>query len=331
MSLDKKNSINNILEEKRIFPPSKKFAENSNISTQEELLSLRIQASDNPIQFWESFGKSELDWFEPFQTVLDNENAPFFKWFKEGKLNITYNCLDRHIKRGHGGKTALIWEGEPGDSKKYTYEELLKEVCKAANALKAIGVKKGDLVCIYMPMIPEAMFAMLACARIGAPHSVVFGGFSSEALKDRLIDGNARFVITADGGFRKDKVIELKKAVDAAIESGADKVVEKVVVVQRSQKNISMVDDRDFWWHELLKDQKDHCEPEIMNSEDRLFILYTSGSTGKPKGVVHTTGGYNLWTHLTFKWIFDLKDDDIYWCTADVGWITGHSYIDYGP
>ena len=182
-----------------------------------------------------------------------------------------------------------------------------------------------------MPMIPEAMFAMLACARIGAPHSVVFGGFSSEALKDRLIDGNARFVITADGGFRKDKVIELKKAVDAAIESGADKVVEKVVVVQRSQKDISMVDDRDFWWHELLKDQKDHCEPEIMNSEDRLFILYTSGSTGKPKGVVHTTGGYNLWSHLTFKWIFDLKANDIYWCTADVGWITGHSYIVYGP
>ena len=331
MSLDKKNSINNILEEKRIFPPSKKFAENSNISSQEELLSLKKQASDNPIQFWESFAKSELDWFEPFQTVLDNENAPFFEWFKEGKLNITYNCLDRHIKRGLGGKTALIWEGEPGDSKKYTYEELLKEVCKAANALKAIGVKKGDLVCIYMPMIPEAMFAMLACARIGAPHSVVFGGFSSEALKDRLIDGNARFVITADGGFRKDKVIELKKAVDAAIESGADKVVEKVVVVQRTKKNISMVDDRDLWWHELLKDQKDQCEPEIMNSEDRLFILYTSGSTGKPKGVVHTTGGYNLWSHLTFKWIFDLKDDDIYWCTADVGWITGHSYIVYGP
>ncbi|ABB49680.1 acetyl-coenzyme A synthetase [Prochlorococcus marinus str. MIT 9312] len=331
MSLDKKNSINNILEEKRIFPPSKQFAENSNISSQKELLSLKEQASENPTQFWESFAKSELDWFEPFQTVLDSKNAPFFKWFKEGKLNITYNCLDRHISRGLGGKTALIWEGEPGDSKKYTYEELLKEVCKASNALKTIGVKKGDLVCIYMPMIPEAMFAMLACARIGAPHSVVFGGFSSEALKDRLIDGNARFVITADGGFRKDKVIELKQAVDAAIESGADKVVEKVVVVQRTKKSISMVDGRDFWWHELLKDQKDECEPEIMNSEDRLFILYTSGSTGKPKGVVHTTGGYNLWSHLTFKWIFDLKDDDIYWCTADVGWITGHSYIVYGP
>ena len=330
MSLDKKNSINNILEEKRIFPPSKEFAEKSNISSQ-ELLSLKKQASDNPTKFWGSFAKSELDWFEPFQTVLDSDNAPFFKWFKEGKLNITYNCLDRHIRRGVGEKTALIWEGEPGDSKKFTYEELLKEVCKAANALKEIGVKKGDLVCIYMPMIPEAMFAMLACARIGAPHSVVFGGFSSEALKDRLIDGNARFIITADGGFRKDKVIELKQAVDAAIEGGADKVVEKVVVVQRTKKNISMIDGRDFWWHELLKDQKDECEPEIMNSEDRLFILYTSGSTGKPKGVVHTTGGYNLWSHLTFKWIFDLKEDDIYWCTADVGWITGHSYIVYGP
>ncbi len=330
MSL-KKNSINNILDEKRIFPPSKEFSEKSNIRSKKELLSLKKQALDNPIKFWESFAKSELDWFEPFQTVLDSDNAPFFKWFKEGKLNITYNCLDRHIKRGRGGKTALIWEGEPGDSKKYTYEELLKEVCKAANALKATGVKKGDLVCIYMPMIPEAMFAMLACARIGAPHSVVFGGFSSEALKDRLIDGNAKFIITADGGFRKDKVIELKQAVDAAIESGADKVVEKVVVVKRTKKNIPMVDGRDYWWHELLKDQKEWCEPEIMNSEDRLFILYTSGSTGKPKGVVHTTGGYNLWSHLTFKWIFDSKDDDIYWCTADVGWITGHSYIVYGP
>ncbi len=331
MTLDKKHSINNILEEKRLFPPSKKFSEKSNIKSFEELQSLKKQSLENPIKFWESFANSEIDWFEPFQTVLDRKNAPFFKWFKEGKLNITYNCLDRHIKKGIGNKTALVWEGEPGDNKKYTYQELLKEVCKAANALKSLGIKKGDLVCIYMPMIPEAMFAMLACARIGAPHSVVFGGFSSEALKDRLIDGNVKFVITADGGFRKDKVIELKKAVDAAIESGANKIVEKVIVVQRTKKNISMVDNRDFWWHELLKDQKDWCEPEIMNSEDRLFVLYTSGSTGKPKGVVHTTAGYNLWSHLTFKWIFDIKDDDIYWCTADVGWITGHSYIVYGP
>ncbi len=331
MTLDKKNSINNILEEKRVFPPSKEFAENANIKSFEELLSLKKQSLDNPIKFWESFANSEIDWFEPFKTVLDSGHEPFFKWFTEGKLNITYNCLDRHIKNGLGNKNALIWEGEPGDDRKYTYQELLKEVCKAANALKGLGIKKGDLVCIYMPMIPEAMIAMLACARIGAPHSVVFGGFSSESLKDRLIDGNARFVITADGGFRKDKVIELKDAVDAAIQSGANKIVEKVIVVQRTKNSISMITERDFWWHELLKEQKDWCEPEIMDSEDRLFILYTSGSTGKPKGVVHTTAGYNLWSHLTFKWIFDIKDDDIYWCTADVGWITGHSYIVYGP
>ena len=331
MTLDKKSSINNILEEKRVFPPSKEFSKNSNIKSFKELKSLKNEYLDNPTKFWESFANSEIDWFEPFKTVLDRENEPFFKWFTEGKLNISYNCLDRHIKNGLGNKTALIWEGEPGDNKKYTYQELLKEVCKAANALKGLGIKKGDLVCIYMPMIPEAMIAMLACARIGAPHSVVFGGFSSESLKDRLIDGNARFVITADGGFRKDKVIELKRAIDEAIESGANKIVEKVIVVQRTKNNISMIIERDFWWHELLKDQKDWCEPEIMNSEDRLFILYTSGSTGKPKGVVHTTAGYNLWSHLTFKWIFDIKDDDIYWCTADVGWITGHSYIVYGP
>ena len=331
MSLDKKNSINNILDEKRVFHPSKEFSENSNIKSFKQLTILKRQSLENPMNFWESFANSEIDWFEPFKTVLDRGNEPFFRWFTEGKLNITYNCLDRHIKRGFGNKNALIWEGEPGDSRKYTYQELLKEVCKAANALKELGIKKGDLVCIYMPMIPEAMFAMLACARIGAPHSVVFGGFSSESLKDRLIDGNAKFVITADGGYRKDKVIELKKAVDEAIEKGANKIVEKVIVVQRTKNNISMIIERDFWWHELLKDQKDWCEPEIMNSEDRLFILYTSGSTGKPKGVVHTTAGYNLWTHLTFKWIFDIKNDDIFWCTADVGWITGHSYIVYGP
>ncbi len=225
----------------------------------------------------------------------------------------------------------MIWQGEPGDNKKFTYNELLKEVCKSANGLKSIGVKKGDLVCIYMPMIPEAMFAMLACARIGAQHSVVFGGFSSESLKDRLIDGNAKFVITADGGYRKDKEIELKKAVDLALDAGANKIVEKVIVVQRIKKEIYMDSSRDLWWHELLQNKDEWCEPEKMNSEDRLFILYTSGSTGKPKGVVHTTAGYNLWSHLTFKWVFDIKKDDIYWCTADVGWITGHSYIVYGP
>ena len=329
MSLDKKNSINNILEEKRIFPPLKKFSENSNISTQEELLSLKKQASDNPIQFWESFAKSELDWFEPFQTVLDIENAPFFKWFKEGKINISYNCLDRHIKRGLGGKTALIWEGEPGDSKKYTYEELLKEVCKAANALKAIGVKKGDLVCIYMPMIPEAAFAMFACARIGAIHSVVFGGFSPESLKDRILDADCRIVITADEGVRGGKKVPLKDNVDEALINCPD--VKNVIVVNRTGGKINWFESRDLWFHELKDKVDDVCEPEPMDSEDPLFILYTSGSTGKPKGVLHTTAGYLLGAHISFKYLFGFNENDKYWCTADVGWITGHTYILYGP
>ena len=331
MKLNKKNSINNILEENRIFPPSKEFSKNALIKDFKELIELKQAAKNDSIKFWDNYAKSEIDWFEPYQTVLDDKNAPFYKWFPEGKLNISYNCLDRHIKNGLSDKTALIWQGEPGDNKKFTYKELLKEVCKSANGLKSIGVKKGDLVCIYMPMIPEAMIAMLACARIGAQHSVVFGGFSSESLKDRLIDGNAKFVITADGGYRKDKEIELKKAVDLALDAGANEIVEKVIVVQRIKKEIYMDSSRDLWWHELLQNKDDWCEPEKMNSEDRLFILYTSGSTGKPKGVVHTTAGYNLWSHLTFKWVFDIKEDDIYWCTADVGWITGHSYIVYGP
>ena len=331
MKLNKKNSINNILEENRIFPPSKEFSKNALIKDFKELIELKEAAKKDSIKFWDDYAKSEIDWFEPYQTVLDDKNAPFYKWFPEGKLNISYNCLDRHIKNGLSDKTALIWQGEPGDNKKFTYKELLKEVCKSANGLKSIGVNKGDLVCIYMPMIPEAMFAMLACARIGAQHSVVFGGFSSESLKDRLIDGNAKFVITADGGYRKDKEIELKKAVDLALDAGANEIVEKVIVVQRIKKEIYMDSSRDLWWHELLQNKDDWCEPEKMNSEDRLFILYTSGSTGKPKGVVHTTAGYNLWSHLTFKWVFDIKEDDIYWCTADVGWITGHSYIVYGP
>ena len=331
MKPNKKNSINNILEENRIFAPSKEFSKNALIKNLKELIELKEAAKKDSIKFWGDYAKSEIDWFEPFQTVLDDKNAPFFKWFPEGKLNISYNCLDRHIKNGLSDKIALIWQGEPGDEKKFTYSELLKEVCKSANGLKSIGVKKGDLVCIYMPMIPEAMFAMLACARIGAQHSVVFGGFSSESLKDRLIDGNAKFVITADGGYRKDKEIELKKAVDLALEAGANEIVEKVIVVQRIKKDIYMDSFRDLWWHELLENQDEWCEPEIMNSEDRLFVLYTSGSTGKPKGVVHTTAGYNLWSHLTFKWVFDIRKEDIYWCTADVGWITGHSYIVYGP
>jgi len=331
MQLNKNNSINNILEENRIFPPAEEFSKSANIGNIDELNNLKEEAKNNPLEFWDKYAKSEIDWFKKFNNVIDDSKAPFYKWFPEGKINITYNCLDRHVKNGLGEKTALIWEGEPGDSKKFTYKELLDDVCKASNALKSLGIRKGALVCIYMPMIPEAMIAMLACARIGAPHSVVFGGFSSESLKDRLIDGNAEYVITADGGYRKDKIIDLKKAVDMALDAGASAVVKKILVVKRTKREIFMKVERDYWWHELLENQDDWCEPEIMNSEDRLFILYTSGSTGKPKGVVHTTAGYNLWSHLTFKWIFDIKNNDIYWCTADVGWITGHSYIVYGP
>ena len=225
----------------------------------------------------------------------------------------------------------MIWEGEPGDVRRFTYQELHAEVCKAANGLKAMGIGKGDLVALYMPMVPEAAIAMLACARIGAPHSVVFGGFSAEALRDRLNDGEVKAVITADGGFRKDKPVSLKPAVDAALANGACPSVTGVLVVQRTKQDVEMVSGRDQWWHDLVEGQSVDCPAEPMASEDRLFVLYTSGSTGKPKGVVHTTAGYNLWAHLTFQWIFDIRDEDVFWCTADVGWITGHSYIVYGP
>ena len=288
-------------------------------------------AKNDPDKFWGEAARKELHWFEPFHNVLDWSNAPFASWFAGGKTNLSFNCLDRHLDSSKADKEALIWEGENGDVRRFTYRQLHSEVCRAANALKSIGIKKGDLVALYMPMVPEAAIAMLACARIGAPHSVVFGGFSAEALRDRLRDGEAKAVITADGGFRKDKAVSLKPAVDSALEGGACPSVKSVLVVQRTKQEVSMCPDRDQWWHEIVPNQSDDCPAEKMESEDRLFVLYTSGSTGKPKGVVHTTAGYNLWAHLTFKWIFDVRDEDVYWCTADVGWITGHSYIVYGP
>ncbi len=252
------------------------------------------------------------------------------QWFVNGKINIAYNCLDRHLTTHRRDKPALIWEGEPGDSRTLTYAQLHQEVCQMANVIKQLGVKKGDRVGIYMPMIPEAAIAMLACARIGAAHSVVFGGFSAEALKARLQDAEAKLVITADGGWRKDKIVPLKDAVDEAIAVDVTSV-KNVLVVRRTEQNIKMLSGRDHWWHELKAEASHDCPAEQMDSEDLLFILYTSGTTGQPKGVVHTTAGYNLYTHMTFKWTFDIKDNDVYWCTADVGWITGHSYIVYGP
>ncbi|MBD2393497.1 acetate--CoA ligase [Cyanobacterium aponinum FACHB-4101] len=324
-------TIESILKEKRTFAPSSQFSERACIKSWEQYQELYNRAAQDPIKFWEELAEQELDWFQKWDQVLDWTNPPFAKWFVNGKINISYNCLDRHLTTPRRNKAAIIWEGEPGDSRTLTYAQLHREVCQCANVMKQLGVKKGDVVAIYMPMIPEAAIAMLACARIGAVHSVVFGGFSAEALRDRINAAQAKLVVTADGGFRKDKVVALKEQVDLAIADNHTPSVENVLVVERTKEKVHMEAGRDHWWHDLQAGVSAHCEPEMMDSEDMLFILYTSGSTGKPKGVVHTTGGYNLYSHMTSKWIFDLKDEDVYWCTADVGWITGHSYIVYGP
>jgi acetyl-CoA synthetase len=323
-------AIESILQEKRLFSPSGEFSQQAHIKSLEQYQELYNKAKADPEKFWGELAEQELHWFQKWDRVLDWQ-PPFAKWFVNGKINISYNCLDRHLTTSRKNKAALIWEGEPGDSCTLTYAQLHREVCKIANVLKQLGIKKGDRVGIYMPMIPEAAIAMLACARIGAPHSVVFGGFSAEALKDRLVDAEAKLVITADGGYRKDKVVPLKEQVDLALENNGAPSVTNVLVVQRTKEAINMEPGRDHWWHDLKEKASADCPAEPMDSEDMLFILYTSGSTGKPKGVVHTTGGYNLYSHITTKWIFDLKDTDVYWCTADVGWITGHSYIVYGP
>ncbi|MBD2391512.1 acetate--CoA ligase [Aphanizomenon flos-aquae NRERC-008] len=323
-------TIESILQEKRLFPPTSDFSQNAHIKSLADYQRLYDKAKADPQQFWAELAESELHWVQKWDTVLDWQ-PPFAKWFVNGKINISYNCLDRHLTTWRKNKAALIWEGEPGDSRTLTYSQLHREVCQFANVLKQLGAKKGDRIGIYMPMIPEAAIAMLACARIGAPHSVVFGGFSAEALRDRLNDAEAKIVITADGGWRKDAIVPLKEQVDKALENNAVPSITDVLVVKRTNQIIQMVAGRDHWWHDLQKGVSADCPPEPMDSEDMLFVLYTSGSTGKPKGVVHTTGGYNLYSHITTKWIFDLQDTDVYWCTADVGWITGHSYIVYGP
>jgi acetyl-CoA synthetase len=322
-------TIESILQENRSFPPSAEFASQAAVKSLDAYKQLYETAKADPTGFWADQATKELHWFKPWDTVLDWSNPPFAKWFDGGKINLAYNCLDRHLAT-RGDKPAIIWEGETGDSVTLTYKQLHAEVCKFANVLKGQGVQAGDRVGIYMPMIPEAAIAMLACARIGAVHGVVFGGFSAEALRDRLVDAEAKIVITADGGWRKDAIVPLKPAVDSAI-ADPKAQVSSVIVVKRTAQDVTMQAGRDHWWHELMATASADCPAAELDAEQMLFVLYTSGSTGKPKGVVHTTGGYNLYSHLTCKWIFDLQENDVFWCTADVGWITGHSYVVYGP
>lgn len=313
------------------YPVTDEFASQANLSP-EKYQEMYSESVTNPDLFWKKHGK-RIDWFKPYSVVKDvswNQTDLHIRWFSDGELNVCYNCIDRHLEQ-RGDKVALIWEGdEPENDKKITYKELHNEVCKFANVLKHMGIKKGDRVTIYMPMILEAAYAMLACARIGAIHSVVFGGFSPEALAGRITDCDSKFVITADEGVRGGRIVPLKANTDEACKI-AKNIVEKVLVVARTHNSVNMTNGRDVWLHEAVTGVDDECPAEVMNAEDPLFILYTSGSTGKPKGVLHTTGGYLVWASMTHEYVFDLKEDDVYWCSADVGWVTGHSYIVYGP
>ena len=322
---DQQTNIDDLLLENRKFPPSAAFKKNSlAVGTH-----LYDQAAADDEGFWAQQAADLIDWDQDWHTICE-WNVPYAKWFVGGKLNVSYNCLDRHVLAGNGDKVAIHWEGEPGDTRTITYSELLVEVEKFSNVLKSLGVVKGDRVNIYLPMIPEAAVAMLSCARIGAAHSVVFGGFSSQALADRINDAEAKVLITADGGYRRGEVFELKPAADEAIASTP--TIEHVVVVKRGGNKVNMVAGRDHWYHDLMADASDNCPAEPMDSEQLLFLLYTSGTTGKPKGIMHTTGGYLTHVTYTHKYVFDLHpESDVYWCTADVGWITGHSYIVYGP
>ena len=321
--------IDSILKESRVFYPSHEFSRKSHIKNMQEYSKIYKISVENPEGFWAEKA-NELKWLKKWGTVLRNDQG-FFKWFEGGYLNVCSNCLDRIVKSGKKDKIAIVWEPENGEQKTYTYGQLLEEVCRFANVLKRFGIKKGSIVEIYLPMIPELPISMLACARIGAIHSVVFAGFSSDALKDRIQDSKAELLITADGSFRNGKIFALKDNADAALKDCQS--VKNLIMVKRTGNNIKIIEGRDFWWHDLISEESisNVCEPESMHSEDSLFILHTSGTTGKPKGVLHTQAGYLLYVYLTFKWIFDIKENDIYFCTADIGWITGHSYIVYGP
>ena len=319
--------IESVLKEDRSFPPSADFSAKSHIGSEEQYQEMWNRAKEDPAGFWGDIAEN-LDSFQKWDTVLQGD-MPETKWFVGGKINASYNCLDRHLTSERKNKAAIVWEGEPGDTRVLRYQDLHREVCKFANVLKSLGVECGDRVTLYMPMIPELAIAMLACARIGAVHSIIFGGFSADAVAERNNDAQAKVVVTADGGWRRGKEVPLKAAVDASLEKSP--TVEKTVVVRRTGGEVTMTPDRDYWWHELMEQASSDCDAVELDSEHPLFILYTSGSTGKPKGVLHTTGGYLLGATMTSRWVFDLKEEDTYWCTADIGWITGHSYICYGP
>jgi acetyl-CoA synthetase len=328
MSKSSGGQLDTVMQEARLFQPSQQFSQQAVIGSMQEYQQLYDQALADPEKFWGQLAREELHWFQPFDKVLE-WNEPFAKWFVGGQTNASYNCLDRHLTTWRRNKAAIIWEGEPGDERTLTYEQLHREVCRFADALKKLGIRKGDVVSIYMPMTPELAIAMLGCARVGAVHSVIFAGFSAESIADRNNDAKARMVLTADGGWRRGKVLPLKDTVDEALAKSP--TVEKCIVLQRVGNDVTMQEGRDFWWHELVEAASADCPAEPVDSENPLFILYTSGSTGKPKGIKHTTAGYNLYAKKTFQWVFDHRDEDIFWCTADCGWVTGHSYVVYGP
>ena len=321
-------NIVSVLQEERTFAPAAEFAARARLKPA-DLERMRREAAEDPVGFWARLARQEITWHTPFTVTLDDSAAPSYRWFTDGRLNVSFNCLDVHLAE-RGEKTAVIFEGEPGDTRRLSYRELHAEVCRLANALKAQGVHKGDRVAIYMPLVPESIVAMHACNRIGAIHSVVFGGFSAPALKDRIEDTGAKVLITADGGWRGGHPIELKAAADKALADGCN-TIERVIVLKRTGRPVPMRLGRDLWWHDVLEGQAPACEPEWVEAEHPLYLLYTSGSTGRPKGIQHCSGGYLLGAKLTTQWVFDLRDDDVFWCTADVGWVTGHSYVAYGP
>jgi acetyl-CoA synthetase len=317
-------ALENLLHEERTFPPPKDFTAQANARP-----GIHDEAAADYKAFWQNQALNRISWFTEPKEVLDDSNPPFYEWFKDGELNLSYNCLDRHLD-SHGDQVAYHWIGEPGDTRTLTYSELAKEVNRLANGLKSLGLEKGDRVAIYMGMVPELPIAMLACARLGLVHSVVFGGFSADALSSRILDADARIVITQDGAWRGGNVVPLKLNTDEALERTPG--IEHVIVVNRTDHGVPMTADRDIWWHDLMEGQSDECEPEVLNAEDPLYVLYTSGTTGKPKGIVHTQGGYLTGVMTTHSYVFDIKpDSDVYWCAADIGWVTGHSYIVYGP